>query len=501
MTALRRQAPALLVVAVALLAAATSLGNGFAYDDVPIISENAGLRDLRHLPALLGRPYWPDDGAGLMWRPVATVGFALQWVAGGGHPLVFHLINVALIAACALAVLATARRVLTPTRALAAALLFACLPVHTEVTGNVVGQAELWCTFWLVLAVHRWLALQDAADRGSVAVVALCTALAAMSKEQGFTAPAVLVIAEHLRPSGPRRWRRVAEDLVLPVMVLVALLAGRLLLLEGLGGGPAVAPLHGLGVVERTTVMLGVLPRIVGAIVWPTRLLADYNPGDVIIATTMGPPQWLGLGLLSAIAGLAAAVPMRRQALAALAAALVTFAPAANVLVPTGVVFAERHLFLPSAFLVLLPVLLVPRIEVPALRVGAQVLLGLAVMLGTARSALRLPDWKDSPTLFAATVRDAPTNYRGLMMHATTVLGEGRADSAEALLRRSVSLFDGDARAWDDLGQLVRRRAGCREAVPYFTRALVLQPGRESAQARLRVCLRRTGSTPATTLP
>jgi hypothetical protein len=500
-TALRRQAPALLVVAVAILAAAASLGNGFAYDDVPIVAENAGLRALRHLPSLLGRPYWPDDGAGLMWRPVATIGFAVQWLAGGGRPLVFHLVNVALIAACALAVLAMARRVLSPMRALAAALLFACLPVHTEVTGNVVGQAELWCTLWLVLAVHRWLALEETPDRGSVAVVALCTALAAMSKEQGFTAPAVLVIAEFLRPSGPRGWRRVAGDLALPVAMLVALLAGRLLLLEGLGGGPAAAPIRGLGLVERSIVMLGVLPRIVGALVWPTRLLADYNPGDVTISTSMGPAQWLGLGLLLAAVGLAASVPTRRHALAMLAAALVTFAPAANVLVPTGVVFAERHLFLPSAFLVLLPALLVPHIEVQALRVAAQVLLGVVVVLGTARSALRLPDWKDSSTLFAATVRDAPTNYRGLMMHATTVLGEGRADSAEALLRRSVSLFDGDARAWDDLGQLVRRRAGCDEAVPYFTRALVLQPGRESAQARLRVCLRRPGGRPVTTRP
>ena len=86
----------LLVGLVAALVYANSLPNLFAYDDVHILQNNTAIHELGTLPEAVLAPYWPNDhGRGLgLWRPVTTALFGLQWVAGGGAPVVFHAVNV-----------------------------------------------------------------------------------------------------------------------------------------------------------------------------------------------------------------------------------------------------------------------------------------------------------------------------------------------------------------------------------------------------------------------
>ena len=99
---------AILVGLVAGLVYANSLGNGFAYDDVPIIENNPTIQTLDELPTAILSSYWPGpSGANMaLWRPVTTAAMGLQYVVGGGSPVIFHVTNVALhVAASVLLVL------------------------------------------------------------------------------------------------------------------------------------------------------------------------------------------------------------------------------------------------------------------------------------------------------------------------------------------------------------------------------------------------------------
>ena len=84
---------AFMVGAVALVVAAPSLRNGFAYDDVTMVVTNLRVTSLQAPLTYFGQSYWPGGG---LYRPVTVMLLALLWKIGGGSPLIFHLVNVAL---------------------------------------------------------------------------------------------------------------------------------------------------------------------------------------------------------------------------------------------------------------------------------------------------------------------------------------------------------------------------------------------------------------------
>ena len=137
----------MLAVTAAVVVAAASLRNGFAYDDVPLVVENARVTTLLPPWEYLGLPYWPNGG---LYRPLTVSFMALLWKLGGGAPWIFHAANVALHALATGLVYLLARRLMAPW-ATFAALLFAVHPVHVEAVANAVGLSELLCTT-LVLA-------------------------------------------------------------------------------------------------------------------------------------------------------------------------------------------------------------------------------------------------------------------------------------------------------------------------------------------------------------
>ena len=145
----------LTVALFALGAAASSLGNGFALDDLPLVQQNPRVRQLAPPWTYLAQTYWPPGRGPALYRPLTVAGFAVQWSLGRGAPLAFHLTNMMLYLLVALLVLAVARRLLPLPAAFGTALLFAVQPVHAEAVGSVVGQAELWAALFSLVAVDR----------------------------------------------------------------------------------------------------------------------------------------------------------------------------------------------------------------------------------------------------------------------------------------------------------------------------------------------------------
>src|SRR5688572_33056300 len=89
--------------------------------------------------------------------------------------------------------------------------------------------------------------------------------------------------------------------------------------------------------------------RSVRLLFWPADLQGDYSPAEIVAQYTWGGGATLGLLLLVGMA--LAAVAARRRAPAitfGIAWMAIALIPVHNVLVPTGVVLAERTLFLAS---------------------------------------------------------------------------------------------------------------------------------------------------------
>jgi hypothetical protein len=323
---------------------------------------------------------------------------------------------------------------LTPVGALVTGLVFAVHPVHVEAVANVVGRAELLVAVWLLLAVlgaRRYRQAESPHDRWWWLTATVgAVALALCSKEHGVIAIAVLAV-DHLLD--PRRSRHSAAGLYLAV---AALTLAWLFLWRGIAGGLVGAGTHaaffGLSPYGRVMTMLPVYLEVVRLLAWPVALASDYAPQVVQVREAL---TLVGtLGLLTMLAALALGVMSVRRApvvaFGILVAAL-SYAPTANLLVVSGVVLAERNLYLA----VLAPALIAgwgaARVWDGPRRRSAAVACAGVVLLFAYRTVDRIPLWSDPLTLLVEEQAAHPENF-----HTRVLLSEyvaARGDSAWAL--------------------------------------------------------------------
>jgi len=495
----------IVLAGVALIAAAPGLGNGFVFDDLPIIAENPIVHELSAAPKLWTSGYWP---AGLLYRPITVQLFALEWAIGGGSPVVFHIVNVVLGLATALLFWRLAGRLLPPWPAWLAALLFAVHPVHVEVIANAVGQSELLASAFALLVVERYLAWRStgALSPSRRAVLAILTLLAILSKETGYVIPPLLVAVELIivRQVAGASWRLRSSVPVLALQTAVVVV-GVLLRIAVLGPTTAAGPsavLRDLPPVQRIFGMLAVVPEWARLLVWPAHLQAEYGPPALAVGGSIGAAHLLGAALLIASATLAIAAWRRSPALCLGVVWIgVALLPVSNIFTATGVVLAERTLFLPSSGSMLAAgALLVPALEGAGrlrLRARRAVVAGVAMLalLGMVRSMERQTVWR-SPKEFADhLLRDAPTTYRAHLVVSSYFARVGRLAEAEATARRGLALYQGDAQIYEHLGQLLRRDKRCAEALTILTSGVERFPDRTLVRARLIECALAVGDT------
>jgi protein O-mannosyl-transferase len=498
----RREVFAACALAVAL-AMGLSMRNGFVYDDLPAIVQNPRVIDPAQWHTIPTSPYW----LGTLWRPLTVAGFALQWWLGHGAPWIFHLTLLLGYLGCGLALFALLRRLaVRELPALAATLLFLVHPVHVEVVANGVGQAELWTALALLTATSIYLdARRTGVTAGAVAALLAIVTIGIAAKEQGFVAPLLLGGAEWLvapqeanerkQPGIARLARRVR--LLIPVTALtLLLLVVRAGMLASFAGESPVMALRALGAGGRAVTFLGVLPEYARLLVWPLHLQAEYGPPGIPVGGPVTFRHIVGAILLVGFLALLA-FARRRAPTAAFGLwwTAVTLAPVANLLVPTGIVMAERVLFLPSIGLAIALGAILNRSderratsEMWGVGVPVAALIVWGVVLGV-RSATRVPTWSTQRRFFSDLTEDAPLAYRAWTGAGEYWEGAGDQPRAIASLRHALQLWPHDFEINERLGQFLRSAGQCAAAVPVLAAGVRLNPEAPSLRAKLIECL------------
>jgi hypothetical protein len=495
----------LAIVVVALAASVAGIANQFANDDVLLIEENARVHGLSHLGEIFVSPYWPPPYAQDLYRPFALIAFAIQYVAGNGDPLVFRVVSYALYAAVAVAVFLLARRVLPRTYAIAAALLFAAHPVHVEAVALAVAQSELLVALIAIAMVTSYLRWRS--DGGLTprrwAALAAWYGTAILLKEHGFILPGLLLAAEIFLVAAPRPMRDRVIGAIAFGAVGSALLLVRRAVLRGFAGTFAAPALVGTTVFTRGLTLLQITPEWIRLMVWPVHLRADYSPREFMASTEFGAPELLGLSMIVAIVALIWS--MRRRA-PVVSFGLSWFAiglfPVSNVLVPTGILIAERTLFLPSVGFVIAMVALAAEIRasvsVDALVVRriAVSMCALAIAAGIARSAERHRVWRNDGFLSIRTVQNSPNSFKAQRAYGNTLFWMDQPAMGVAAYERAIELGPADQR-WRMRNELARhfRERGERglEAAQLIA-SLAEKPNQDEARGRLVVAYLELGN-------
>ncbi len=489
------------VIVLALAASLSSLGNGFALDDVHIIAANERVQGLNSWWTLFGQTYWPPEHGASLYRPMTMLMFAVQWAIGGGSPLPFHAVNIALYAALSVAVLVLARRLMSAPAALIAAAVFAVHPVHVEAVANVVGQSELWVGLLVVLSLTTYISARSRGNLTARSALAICSMylLALSFKEHAIVLPALIAGAEILLFSSVEskvtgRLRRVAPLIAGMSCVAVAFVVLRTIVIGQFAGGSTAAVFQGQDFATRMFTMLKVFPEWVRLFFWPVQLSANYSPGRIETATAFD------ISMLPAVVAIAAViligVRIRREhpgATYALVFAGIALLIPSNLLIVTGFVLAERALLLASVGVALAIGFVVHagvRIIHPVtgrLLAGATSVL---VLAGISISYSRGPVWKDNETLFRQTVLDVPSSYRAHLMLGELLTDEGNYQEGLIELAKAVSLSYPQ-------NVFVRKFAADRFhaagllniAKHYYEQAILLDPSDMASRHGLAACL------------
>lgn len=427
----------LAVFALAIGVYANSLGNGFAFDDEWIIAGNERVHGIERLPEAVSSPYWPSSAARMaLYRPVVVATYAVDWELWNGSPVGFHAVNVALHGAASVLVLLLLLRLgFTTTAGLAGAAVFAVHPVHTEAVANVVGRAEVLATIFFLLGCLLYLR-RDVRPMVRVGGIALCYFLSLGSKETGITLPIVFLLLEALRGVDAAPWiRRVWQERAVYAAcagTAIVYLGIRTAVLGDFHGSDVAPMLHGTDAITRVANAIRIWPEYLRLLFYPRHLVADYSPGVI-----MPVEGFEALVVLGAIVGgatllLGAAAWRRWQISLPIFWFVVTVLPVSNVIIPVGILLAERTLYLPSVAIAVVTAGVAAALagQPRWVRTAGAAAFAVILVAASARTWTRNPVWKSNETLMADLAASHPESFRVQWHIAGTLLREGRADEA-----------------------------------------------------------------------
>lgn len=459
----------LLVVAVVALAYFPSQWNGFVLDDARFVLLNplvTGNLDLWRIATETYPPGARDQG---LYRPLIVLSYHLDaWLwnfAAPGGWNGFHLTNLIIHAVNAVLLLALLRRLgLTQACRLVAVVIFGIHPALSEAVGWIAGRAELLGLTFGLAAMLVFLRQ----PRG-VGLIVTCSLwiLAMLCKEHWVVFPVLLGWLLICLPALPVFDRRA----IIRLIILSAGLLGAFWLARYLIIGswrPSLAAYETVvATPSRIATVLALLWEYIGLWFWPVALSVHHEVQPVVKAGQ-------GIALLASWLFAFWLSWRARRFFPWITLAVgwfwIALLPVSNLIVPVGVVFGERFLYLSTLFFA------------PTLVLGARKVLGLACRGRDPRLLavvvalvccpallsglwLRLGDWRSNVTLWRsaealyprafavkATLADALLNEAFLVArHGSQADAARKFAAAHSLAREALLQLAGKPGLYQDL--------------------------------------------------
>jgi hypothetical protein len=410
-------ARAALVLLAAWLPFLPGLGNPWLWDDALLLGQRLAPEHTAGFADIWRQPYWGQVGPPDTYRPLSLSLIYLERLAFGASVLPYHLVSLLLHGGVSLLVMALAGRFAGARVGWLCALLFAVHPIHAEAVAMVYGQLELCAALWVLATLWLYLrARQDGLRPVPFALAVLLAFAAACSKESALMLPALLLLVRAAWMSGDgnlaSRARRFVRGLGWDALFLLPVLAYLLLRYDALGGlapNPEATVTLGYSLGQRVKTVIVSVGHALRLATLPTGQTLYYGHlRDAVFGWPVDELAWImcAVAALSWLAGRLGRWPTLFGAgwfgLALL--------PVAN-LIPTGVLVAERTLYLPSlGVCFLLAALLGPFAAARRLAPAALLLAYAAMVAGV------VGHWRDAETAWRTTVAAHPRSPMGQLL-------------------------------------------------------------------------------------
>ena len=529
--------PALLAV-ITVMVWSSCLQFGFVYDDHAQIEINPRIQSFSYVGNLISEPLWAQLGASRAshyYRPLFSLLLLAEYALFGLTASFWHAVSLALYVLSVLAVYLLLfllfDRMLA---AFAGSLVFALLPVHTELVSWVSAVDESLFSVLLILALCALiLANRASKPRHStywLVLSGVLFGLSLFSKENAIFAGLILISYQWIL--GQRKKGGMGRAWLIFAVPLTLYLGSRLLVMDG----------SILSVPRRSAgAVLSLLPGLARLSILQ---LTGLGPISSFYDSTTSPGYWARAG--AAILPCAAVVgcvllikkaPAAGWALTLFLLPLVSWG-AGLFYLSEYALFQNRYLFLPSVAIAVL------------IAYGLRTLDGRGLILVTAAICLlvgpplafadyqAMSPYHDDLVMYQQAVRIAPQNVVAIGLLAETTSRTGDAAAAVNLYRRAVELrpdlwetnfhlameylrssqkdkaedslvrsigapvgIQGErALSWFEVGRLRSSRGDLAGAAEAFQTAEKLQPSSRRVRKELVVLLTRAGRTQDATI-
>ncbi|HJV25446.1 MAG TPA: tetratricopeptide repeat protein [Aromatoleum sp.] len=471
------------LAALVLLAYRGIESNGFHYDDWPNILNHAPVQ-MEHF-SLEGLLHAAGN-ANLARRPVASLTFAIDWWRGEGSPAAFLVTNLALHILMAWATMAlllavfraTAKQPASHAAIVAAgiaALWWASQPIHVQAVSYAVQRMTELAALFSVLCVWAYLkARQDGPHSAAwMLASALSFALGALSKENAWVTPALVLMAEFLIVRNDRPLTRSPFERLLLATPLLAIAAA---VLDFVVDGP-LSHWALRGYVDRDftlTERLLTQPKVLlfhaSQILWPLPDRFSLEHDVALVQSPASQEFWLPMSLILAWCAVGTRFAWRSGSRAV--GFFMLWVPVTlfmeSSFVPLQLIF-EHRMYLPTvgvAGLVgfgLARTRALPRPIADMLWIAV----GAATLFSGWSTSQRLPQWRNDISLYEQAVRSAPKSVGAWNQLALSYLEDRQPEQALRAINRAIEIEP----RWGD-------------GYPFVNRAVILEAMGQPDRAR-----------------
>ena len=485
------------IVLVGAIAAAyfNSLHGAFVWDDIPTIVHGTSFE---RFASVLDRPAAVNTTSG---RPLVSVSLAINYALGGRNPVGFHIFNVLVHVAAALALFGFVRRLALLPRwagrfgphatglALGVAAVWALHPLQTQAVAYVIQRAESLMGLCYLLTL--WLFVRSVESRrpGLWRMLAVITcALGMTAKEVMVSAPVVVLLFDRTFLAGSFRRALASKKLFygalfgtwLILFWLVVSFGGNR---DGSTGGLSA---HAAWVPYWLTQFPAIATYLKLAF-FPHPLIFQYGTFWLPNAAAALPAALIVVPLL----GLTVVALFRWPAIGFFGFWFFSILAVTSLVPGTVDMIVEYRMYVALAPLwILVAAGLYQWRQRLALFV-----LGTAALAFAAVTVARNHDYRSQLTLWTDNVAKRPGNALARYNLAVSLLGEpGRAAEAEAQLEAAVKLQPDLAMAHYNLAWLLGQQTDQTDrAIAHYEEAIRITPGYAQAHNNLAVLLHQRG--------
>ena len=488
----RKTVYALVLVLLAALVYINSLGNGFVYDDPNQLVKNPWIRDFRNIPAVLTHEVWGFQPAvkSSFYRPTMHLLNMLIYPFSGLNPLGYHIANLLLHSANSLLVFLLAMALFEDiVAALAAGVLFAVHPVHTEAVDWIGGSPDLMLVFFSLVAMLLFAARKNPVLQGVFFLLAM------LSKEPAVTLVFILPVfacALDAGDAGPVLKARNAPPWYFRFLpVVAAALVYFAMRIYALGGLTTGNNHPEMGLLFEAANAPYLFARYMAKLVLPLNLNLAYNFHPV--RSMLSPRAIAGFLAAFAFAGLLAiSFRKNRKVFFALCLLAVPVLPALYFAPLGDLVFGERYLYLPSVGFALAAGWAFEYFHKKAkhVSVAAGIMVAAIFAFGTMH---RAPVWKSNFSLWSDAVKKSPTGYVPLVNLGVEYGNMGDSGQAIALFEKAASINPARYEAYLLEGQTYQMIKKYTLAGKAYQMALKADPRHSETYLRLAMMYRAAG--------